>query len=61
MSSDERGELSVMIDQYRHQMLPLVVPVTALRHYVYKLQVPSLLDQVDLTPQPHELMLLNQL
>ena len=50
MSSDERGELSEMIDPYRRWMLPLIVPVTLLCHDVRKLQVPYLLDQVYLTP-----------
>jgi uncharacterized protein YbgA (DUF1722 family) len=61
LDSDDRGELTAMIDQYRRGMLPLIVPVTLLRHYVRKFQVPYLLDQVYLTPHPHELMLLNQL
>ena len=40
---------------------PLIVPVTLIRHYVRKFQVPYLLDQVYLSPHPHELMLLNHL
>jgi uncharacterized protein YbgA (DUF1722 family) len=50
-----------MIDQYRRVMLPLIVPVTSIRHYVCQFQVPYPLDQVHLPPHPHELMLLNQL
>jgi uncharacterized protein YbgA (DUF1722 family)/uncharacterized protein YbbK (DUF523 family) len=61
LDNDERAELSAMIDQYRRELLPLIVPVTLLRHYVRKFQVPYLVDQVYLTPHPHELMLLNQL
>lgn len=61
LDSGERGELTDMIDQYRLGLLPLIVPVTLLRHYVRKFQIPYLLDQVYLTPHPHELMLLNQL
>ena len=61
LDSDERGELTEMIDQYRLGLLPLIVPVTLLRHYVRKFQIPYLPDQVYLTPHPHELMLLNQL
>ena len=61
LDSDERAELTEMIDHYRRGLLPLIVPVTLLRHYVRKFQVPYLLDQVYLTPHPHELMLLNQL
>jgi uncharacterized protein YbgA (DUF1722 family)/uncharacterized protein YbbK (DUF523 family) len=61
LDSDECTELTEMIDHYRRGLLPLIVPVTLLRHYVRKFQVPYLLDQVYLTPHPHELMLLNQL
>ena len=61
LDSDERGELTKMFDQHRRGMLPLTVPVTLIRHYVRKFQVPYLLDQVYLTPQPHELRLLTQL
>jgi uncharacterized protein YbgA (DUF1722 family)/uncharacterized protein YbbK (DUF523 family) len=61
LDSDERTELTEIIAQYRRGLLPLIVPVTLLRHYVRKFQVPYLLEQVYLTPHPHELMLLNQL
>jgi uncharacterized protein YbgA (DUF1722 family)/uncharacterized protein YbbK (DUF523 family) len=61
LDSADRSELAEMVDQYRRGMLPLIVPVTLVRHYVRKFQVPYLLDQVYLTPHPHELMLLNQL
>jgi uncharacterized protein YbgA (DUF1722 family)/uncharacterized protein YbbK (DUF523 family) len=61
LDTDERAELTEMVDQYRRGLLPLIVPVTLLRHYVRKFHVPYLLDQVYLTPHPHELMLLNQL
>jgi uncharacterized protein YbgA (DUF1722 family)/uncharacterized protein YbbK (DUF523 family) len=61
LDRDEREELTEIIDQYRRGLLPLIVPVTLIRHYVRKFQVPYLLDQVYLSPHPHELMLLNHL
>jgi uncharacterized protein YbgA (DUF1722 family)/uncharacterized protein YbbK (DUF523 family) len=61
LDRDERQELAEMIEHYRLGLLPLIVPVTLIRHYVRKFQVPYLLDQVYLSPHPHELMLLNQL
>jgi uncharacterized protein YbgA (DUF1722 family)/uncharacterized protein YbbK (DUF523 family) len=61
LDRDDRGELTEMIDQYRRGLVPLIVPVTLLRHYVRKFQVLYLLDQVYLSPHPHELMLLNHL
>jgi uncharacterized protein YbgA (DUF1722 family)/uncharacterized protein YbbK (DUF523 family) len=61
LDGDERAELTEMIEQYRRGLLPLIVPVTLIRHYVRKFHVPYLLDQVYLSPHPHELMLLNHL
>jgi uncharacterized protein YbgA (DUF1722 family)/uncharacterized protein YbbK (DUF523 family) len=61
LDADERDELAGMIEQYRLGLLPLIVPLTLIRHYVRKFRVPYLLDQVYLSPHPHELMLLNQL
>jgi uncharacterized protein YbgA (DUF1722 family)/uncharacterized protein YbbK (DUF523 family) len=61
LDRDDREELAELIDQYRRGLLPLIVPVTLIRHYGRKFQVPYLLDQVYLSPHPHELMLLNYL
>jgi uncharacterized protein YbgA (DUF1722 family)/uncharacterized protein YbbK (DUF523 family) len=55
----DRAELAGTIDDYRLGRLPLVVPVTLVRHHVRRHQVPYLLDQVYLSPHPAELMLLN--
>lgn len=59
IDADDRAELAEAIHGYRAGLLPLIVPVTLLRHYVRKLQVEYLADQVYLDPHPHELMLLN--
>jgi uncharacterized protein YbgA (DUF1722 family)/uncharacterized protein YbbK (DUF523 family) len=59
LDSDERQELAEMIDQYRCELVPLIVPLTLLRHYVRKFRVPYLQDQVYLSPHPDALMLLN--
>jgi uncharacterized protein YbgA (DUF1722 family) len=61
LDAEDRQELAEMIEHYRRGLLPLIVPMTLLRHYVRKFHVPYLLDQVYLSPHPHELMLLNQL
>lgn len=55
----DRAELSEAIHGYRAGLTPLIVPVTLLRHYVRRLGVEYLADQVYLQPHPHELMLLN--
>jgi uncharacterized protein YbgA (DUF1722 family) len=61
IDAGDRAELSQSIARYRAGHLPLVVPVTLLRHHVRRLQVPYLLDQVYLSPHPDELMLLNEI
>ena len=59
LSSDEKIELIYQIDQYRLRRVPLVVPVTLVRHYVRKHGVAYLARQVFLHPHPVELMLRN--
>ncbi|HEX9205045.1 MAG TPA: DUF523 and DUF1722 domain-containing protein [Candidatus Deferrimicrobiaceae bacterium] len=59
LSGDEKSELLEVIGQYRRRLIPLVVPVTLLRHYVRKYDVPYLAKQVFLNPHPVELMLRN--
>jgi len=55
----DRAELGEAIHGYRSGLVPLIVPVVLLRHYVRRLEVDYLADQVYLQPHPHELMLLN--
>jgi uncharacterized protein YbgA (DUF1722 family)/uncharacterized protein YbbK (DUF523 family) len=55
----DRRELIESIERYRAGLLPLIVPVTLLRHHVRRLGVEYLRDQVYLEPHPQELMLLN--
>jgi uncharacterized protein YbgA (DUF1722 family)/uncharacterized protein YbbK (DUF523 family) len=57
----DRAELTDLIDRYRRGLVPLIVPVTLIRHYVRKYDVAYLADQVYLNPHPGELMLLNHL
>jgi uncharacterized protein YbgA (DUF1722 family)/uncharacterized protein YbbK (DUF523 family) len=54
-----RDELLTAIDDYRRGLLPLIVPVTLLRHHLRQHRVAYLLDQVYLEPHPKELMLRN--
>jgi uncharacterized protein YbgA (DUF1722 family)/uncharacterized protein YbbK (DUF523 family) len=55
----ERQELVELIADYRRELVPLIVPVTLVRHYVKKYAVAYLNDQVYLAPSPKELMLRN--
>jgi len=61
LDTDDRAELTAVIDRYRRDRLPLIVPVTLIRHYVRKLDVEYLKDQIYLDPHPDELNLLNRL
>jgi uncharacterized protein YbgA (DUF1722 family)/uncharacterized protein YbbK (DUF523 family) len=58
-SADDRAELSEVIDAYRRGLVPLVVPVTLLRHHVRRHGVTYLAQQRYLDPHPAELMLRN--
>jgi uncharacterized protein YbgA (DUF1722 family)/uncharacterized protein YbbK (DUF523 family) len=55
----DRRELIESIERYRAAQLPLIVPVTLIRHHTRRLEVDYLRDQVYLEPHPQELMLLN--
>jgi uncharacterized protein YbgA (DUF1722 family)/uncharacterized protein YbbK (DUF523 family) len=59
LTSDEKLELLEVIDRYRNHLIPLIVPVTLIRHYVRKYDVAYLERQVFLNPHPVELMLRN--
>jgi len=59
LTSDEKQELLEVIGRYGNRLIPLVVPVTLIRHYVRKYDVAYLKRQVFLNPHPVELMLRN--
>jgi uncharacterized protein YbgA (DUF1722 family) len=59
LSREEKEELLEVIDQYRHSLAPLVVPLTLLKHYVAKYRQEYLQQQFYLSPHPAELMLRN--
>jgi uncharacterized protein YbgA (DUF1722 family)/uncharacterized protein YbbK (DUF523 family) len=59
LPAGERRELTDVIADYRRGLVPLVVPLTLLRHHVRRQGVSYLADQVYLDPHPRELMLRN--
>jgi uncharacterized protein YbgA (DUF1722 family)/uncharacterized protein YbbK (DUF523 family) len=59
LTADERQELKTLIGQYREGLVPLIVPITLINHYVRKYQEPYLQGQVWLEPHPLELKLRN--
>jgi uncharacterized protein YbgA (DUF1722 family)/uncharacterized protein YbbK (DUF523 family) len=60
LSAEARQEVLTVIDDHRQGLVPLVVPLTLLRHYVRVLKVPYLAEQTYLEPHPKELMLRNR-
>lgn len=59
LDSDSRQELEALLQDYRAGLVPLVVPLTLIRHYVRKHDVTYLRGQMYLEPHPKELMLRN--
>lgn len=59
ISTDEKQEMITLIERYHQELVPLIVPVTLINHYVRKYQQPYLQQQVYLKPHPIELKLRN--
>ncbi len=59
LTPDERKELSEIISNYYKKLIPLIVPITIINHYVKKYNEPYLKRQYYLNPHPLELMLRN--
>ena len=59
LSADEKQELLEVIEQYRNGLIPLIVPIVLLGHYVRKYRELYLARQHYLNPHPAELMLRN--
>ena len=55
----EKQELLAVIEQYHSRLVPLIVPLTLLKHYVNKYDQAYLKQQLYLSPHPAELMLRN--
>jgi len=57
LSADEKQELLEILGQYRKELVPLIVPITLINHYVRKYEQPYLRQQTYLNPHPMELKL----
>ena len=55
----EKQELLEIIESYRQEAVPLIVPLTLINHYVRKYDQPWLREQTYLSPHPTELKLRN--
>jgi uncharacterized protein YbgA (DUF1722 family)/uncharacterized protein YbbK (DUF523 family) len=59
LSAEEKQEMLEIISSYHKGLVPLIVPVTLLKHYIRKYDEPYLQQQYYLNPHPLELMLRN--
>jgi len=59
LTSDEKAELSGVIKEYHQELVPLIVPIVLIQHYVRKYDQEYLRDQYYLFPHPRELKLRN--
>jgi uncharacterized protein YbgA (DUF1722 family) len=59
LDDGSRKELAEAIADYRGGLVPLVVPITLVRHHVRRCEIEYLASQVYLEPHPKELMLRN--
>ena len=59
LDAAQRSEIQDLIRDYRIGLVPLLVPLTLVRHHARRLDVSYLLGQVYLDPHPKELMLRN--
>lgn len=61
LTADDKAELLDAIERHRSGQLPLIVPITLLRHYLRLHPEPYILNQSYLNPHPDELMLRNHI
>ena len=59
LTADEKQEILEILDHYRNDSVPLIVPITLMNHYVRKYDQPYLKEQYYLNPHPIELKLRN--
>lgn len=57
LSKEQKTELSEAIMKYRQGLLPLLVPITLINHYLREFPTPYIEDQVYLNPHPEALKL----
>jgi uncharacterized protein YbgA (DUF1722 family) len=59
LDPSEKQEVLEIVDKYRRELIPLIVPITLISHYVRKYNQPYLKEQTYLNPHPIELQLRN--
>lgn len=61
LTGEDKQELLEILEKYRLGQVPLIVPVTLLKHYLRRFPDEYMQRQVYLNPHPEELMLRNSL
>ena len=61
LDASDKQEINEMIDDYRQGLLPLIVPITLLRHHFRRHPNSYIMNTLYMNPHPRELMLLNSL
>jgi len=61
LCSDDKTELCEVIERYRNGYVPLIVPLTLLKHHFRKSPDPYIEESYYISPYPQELQLVNQL
>lgn len=59
LDGEDKAEMVEIIEQYRQGIVPLIVPITLLKHHFRRHPHEYIERQVYLSPHPHELMLRN--
>ena len=59
LDTKARTDIIKVIENYRAGLVPLIVPITLIKHYIKLFDVEYIKDQVYLDPHPEELMLRN--
>lgn len=61
LDSNDKAELNEIIEGYKNGLLPLIVPITLLRHHFRRHPNKYITQSYYMTPHPGELMLLNNI
>lgn len=61
LNSDDKAELNEIISDYRKGLIPLIVPITLLRHHFRKFPNDYITNSYYMSPHPGEMMLLNNI
>jgi uncharacterized protein YbgA (DUF1722 family)/uncharacterized protein YbbK (DUF523 family) len=61
ISGDDKQELIEIMDSYRHGKVPLIVPITLMKHHLRKYPDDYISNQYYMAPYPEELMLRNMI